>query len=170
VVGAGEARTRGTSVALGERVDRRRRASRLAAAPAATPRVTEAAALAAGRWAGRGDKEGCDGAAVDALREVIAGVPMGGRCGHRGGDEAPMLFNGEQVGDGAGPEVDIAVDPVDGTTLLVGERARHHHLAERTISPSTTPGPCRSTVLMALPSLRTVDPGRERLLRLSRED
>ncbi|HVH23821.1 MAG TPA: class II fructose-bisphosphatase [Pseudonocardia sp.] len=83
-------------------------------------RVTEAAALAAGRWAGRGDKEGGDGAAVDAMREVIASVPMRGVVviGEGEKDEAPMLFNGEQVGDGTGPEVDIAVDPVDGTTLL----------------------------------------------------
>src|SRR6476661_2247505 len=72
-------------------------------------RVTEAAALAAGRWAGRGDKEGGDGAAVDAMREVI---------GEGEKDEAPMLYNGEEVGDGTGPEYDIAVDPVDGTTLL----------------------------------------------------
>lgn len=83
-------------------------------------RVTEAAALAAGRWAGRGNKEGGDGAAVDAMREVIAGVPMRGVVviGEGEKDEAPMLFNGEEVGDGFGPEVDIAVDPVDGTTLL----------------------------------------------------
>ena len=83
-------------------------------------RVTEAAALAAGRWAGRGDKEGGDGAAVDGMREVIAGVPMRGVVviGEGEEEEAPMLFNGEQVGEGTGPEVDIAVDPVDGTTLL----------------------------------------------------
>ena len=83
-------------------------------------RVTEAAALAAGRWAGRGDKEGGNGAAVDAMREVIAGVPMRGVVviGEGEKDEAPMLFNGEQVGEGTGLEADIAVDPVDGTTLL----------------------------------------------------
>jgi fructose-1,6-bisphosphatase II len=83
-------------------------------------RVTEAAALAAGRWAGRGDKEGGDGAAVDAMREVIAKVPMRGVVviGEGEKDQAPMLYNGEQVGDGTGPEYDIAVDPVDGTTLL----------------------------------------------------
>jgi fructose-1,6-bisphosphatase II len=83
-------------------------------------RVTEAAALAAGRWAGRGDKEGGDGAAVDAMREVIAKVPMRGVVviGEGEKDEAPMLYNGEEVGDGTGPECDIAVDPVDGTTLL----------------------------------------------------
>jgi fructose-1,6-bisphosphatase II len=85
-------------------------------------RVTEAAALAAGRWAGRGDKEGGDGAAVDAMREVIASVAMRGVVviGEGEKDEAPMLYNGEEVGDGNGPEYDIAVDPVDGTTLLAG--------------------------------------------------
>ncbi len=83
-------------------------------------RVTEAAALAAGRWAGRGDKEGGDAAAVDAMRDVLASVPMRGVVviGEGEKDEAPMLFNGEAVGDGSGPETDIAVDPVDGTTLL----------------------------------------------------
>ena len=83
-------------------------------------RVTEAAAMAAGRWAGRGDKEGGDQAAVDAMRQVLAGVPMRGVVviGEGEKDQAPMLYNGEQVGDGNGPEYDVAVDPVDGTTLL----------------------------------------------------
>ena len=83
-------------------------------------RVTEAAALAAGRWSGRGDKEAGDQAAVDAMRDVLARVPMRGVVviGEGEKDEAPMLFNGEHVGDGTGPEFDIAVDPVDGTTLL----------------------------------------------------
>src|ERR671933_843470 len=83
-------------------------------------RVTEAAAMAAGRWAGRGDKESGDQAAVDAMREVLAGVPMRGVVviGEGEKDQAPMLYNGEQVGDGKGPEYDVAVDPVDGTTLL----------------------------------------------------
>jgi fructose-1,6-bisphosphatase II len=83
-------------------------------------RVTEAAAMAAGRWAGRGDKEGGDQAAVDAMRQVLAGVPMRGVVviGEGEKDQAPMLYNGEQVGDGKGPEYDVAVDPVDGTTLL----------------------------------------------------
>ncbi|WP_395728407.1 class II fructose-bisphosphatase [Nakamurella sp.] len=83
-------------------------------------RVTEAAAMAAGRWSGRGDKEGGDQAAVDAMRDVLARVPMRGVVviGEGEKDEAPMLYNGEQVGDGTGPEFDIAVDPVDGTTLL----------------------------------------------------
>jgi fructose-1,6-bisphosphatase II len=83
-------------------------------------RVTEAAAMAAGRWAGRGDKESGDQAAVDAMRDVLARVPMRGVVviGEGEKDEAPMLYNGENVGDGTGPEFDIAVDPVDGTTLL----------------------------------------------------
>jgi fructose-1,6-bisphosphatase II len=82
-------------------------------------RVTEAAALAAGRWVGRGDKIGADGAAVGAMRRLINTVSMRGVVviGEGEKDNAPMLFNGEHVGDGAGPEVDVAVDPIDGTTL-----------------------------------------------------
>jgi fructose-1,6-bisphosphatase II len=83
-------------------------------------RVTEAAAMAAGRWVGRGDKEGGDGAAVDAMRKLINAIPMRGVVviGEGEKDNAPMLFNGEEVGDGTGPEVDVAVDPIDGTTLM----------------------------------------------------
>ena len=83
-------------------------------------RVTEAAAMAAGRWVGRGDKNGGDGAAVDAMRQLIGSVSMRGVVviGEGEKDEAPMLFNGERVGDGTGPEVDVAVDPIDGTTLM----------------------------------------------------
>ncbi|MFS8479837.1 MAG: class II fructose-bisphosphatase [Micromonosporaceae bacterium] len=83
-------------------------------------RVTEAAAMAAGRWVGRGDKNGGDGAAVDAMRRLINSVPMRGVVviGEGEKDQAPMLFNGERVGDGTGPEVDVAVDPIDGTTLM----------------------------------------------------
>jgi fructose-1,6-bisphosphatase II len=83
-------------------------------------RVTEAAAMAAGRWVGRGDKEGGDQAAVDAMRYSIGSVSMQGVVviGEGEKDEAPMLYNGEEVGDGTGPAYDIAVDPVDGTTLL----------------------------------------------------
>ena len=83
-------------------------------------RVTEAGAMAAGRWVGRGDKEGGDGAAVDAMRELVNSVSMRGVVviGEGEKDEAPMLYNGELVGDGTGPEVDFAVDPVDGTTLM----------------------------------------------------
>jgi fructose-1,6-bisphosphatase II len=83
-------------------------------------RVTEAAAMAAGRWVGRGDKEGGDGAAVDAMRRLINAIPMRGVVviGEGEKDNAPMLYNGEHVGDGTGPEVDVAVDPIDGTTLM----------------------------------------------------
>ncbi|HVU74236.1 MAG TPA: class II fructose-bisphosphatase [Mycobacteriales bacterium] len=82
-------------------------------------RVTEAAALSAARWVGRGDKNGADAAAVDAMRRLIGTVSMKGVVviGEGEKDEAPMLFNGEEVGDGDGPEVDVAVDPIDGTTL-----------------------------------------------------
>jgi fructose-1,6-bisphosphatase II len=82
-------------------------------------RVTEAAALAAGRWIGRGDKEAADGAAVDAMRLMIDTVSMNGVVviGEGEKDEAPMLFNGEEVGNGEGPGTDVAVDPIDGTTL-----------------------------------------------------
>jgi fructose-1,6-bisphosphatase II len=83
-------------------------------------RVTEAAAMAAGRWVGRGDKNGGDQAAVDAMRKLISSVSMRGVVviGEGEKDEAPMLFNGEEVGDGSGPECDVAVDPIDGTTLM----------------------------------------------------
>src|SRR5881392_1672900 len=83
-------------------------------------RVTEAAAMAAGRWVGRGDKDGGDGAAVDAMRKLINSLPMHGVVviGEGEKDNAPMLFNGEEVGDGTGPAVDVAVDPIDGTTLM----------------------------------------------------
>ena len=83
-------------------------------------RVTEAGAMAAGRWVGRGDKEGGDGAAVDAIRELVNSVSMRGVVviGEGEKDHAPMLYNGEEVGNGDGPECDFAVDPVDGTTLM----------------------------------------------------
>ncbi len=82
-------------------------------------RVTEAAAMAAGRWVGRGEKNRADGAAVDAMRKMIGTVSMKGVVviGEGEKDEAPMLYNGEEVGDGTGPEADVAVDPIDGTTL-----------------------------------------------------
>jgi fructose-1,6-bisphosphatase II len=82
-------------------------------------RVTEAAALAAGRWIGHGDKNAADKAAVDAMRLMIDTVSMAGVVviGEGEKDEAPMLFNGEQVGDGNGPATDVAVDPIDGTRL-----------------------------------------------------
>jgi fructose-1,6-bisphosphatase II len=82
-------------------------------------RITEAAALAGGRWVGRGDKNGADGAAVGAMRALIGTVAMNGVVviGEGEKDNAPMLFNGEQVGDGTGPDCDVAVDPIDGTSL-----------------------------------------------------
>jgi fructose-1,6-bisphosphatase II len=83
-------------------------------------RVTEAAAMAAGRWVGRGDKIGGDGAAVDAMRALVGSVSMRGVVviGEGEKDEAPMLYNGEEVGNGEGPWCDVAVDPIDGTTLM----------------------------------------------------
>jgi fructose-1,6-bisphosphatase II len=83
-------------------------------------RVTEAAAMAAGRWVGRGDKIGGDRAAVDAMRKLIGTVSMNGIVviGEGEKDQAPMLYNGEQVGNGDGPYCDVAVDPIDGTTLM----------------------------------------------------
>src|ERR687889_1658560 len=82
-------------------------------------RVTEAAAMAAGRWVGRGDKNGADAVAVNAMRTLISTVGMRGVVviGEGEKDNAPMLYNGERVGDGTGPECDVAVDPIDGTTL-----------------------------------------------------
>ena len=81
-------------------------------------RVTEAAAMAASRWMGRGDKNGADGAAVEAMRIVLPSVPMDGIVviGEGEKDEAPMLYNGERIGDGSPPQTDIAVDPLEGTT------------------------------------------------------
>ena len=83
-------------------------------------RVTEYGAMAAGRFVGQGDKNGGDGAAVDAMRKLIGSVSMRGLVviGEGEKDEAPMLFNGEEVGNGDGPACDVAVDPVDGTTLM----------------------------------------------------
>lgn len=82
-------------------------------------RVTEAAAMAAGRWVGRGDKDGADKAAVDAMRAMSDTLPVSGVVviGEGEKDQAPMLHNGEGIGDHAGPPCDIAVDPIDGTTL-----------------------------------------------------
>src|SRR5213078_1187952 len=82
-------------------------------------RVTEAAALAAGRWIGRGEKESADKAAVDAMRLMLDTVAMDGIVviGEGEKDEAPMLFNGERVGTGSPPEMDVAVDPLEGTRL-----------------------------------------------------
>ncbi len=83
-------------------------------------RVTESAALSAVRYMGQGDKEMVDQAAVDAMRHTLDGISMDGVVviGEGEKDEAPMLYNGEHIGDGSDPKVDIAVDPIDGTTLL----------------------------------------------------
>lgn len=101
--------------------------------------------MAASRWMGRGDKEGADGAAVDAMRQVLDSVSMNGVVviGEGEKDEAPMLYNGEEVGDGSNPECDVAVDPIDGTTLTATGQAGA--LAVIAVSDRHTmfdPGPC----------------------------
>ena len=108
-------------------------------------RVTEAAAMAAARWMGRGDKDGADGAAVDAMRIVLGSVPMDGVVviGEGEKDEAPMLYNGEQIGDGTPPNTDVAVDPIDGTTPTA--QGRGGALSVIAVSERGTmfnPGPC----------------------------
>ncbi len=108
-------------------------------------RVTEAAALAAARWMGRGDKEAADQAAVDAMRFMMDTVPMDGVVviGEGEKDNAPMLYNGEQIGNGEPPVVDIAVDPIDGTTLTskgMNGALSVVALAER--GSMFDPGPC----------------------------
>jgi fructose-1,6-bisphosphatase II len=108
-------------------------------------RVTEAAAMAASRWMGRGDKDGADGAAVNAMRVVLSTVSMDGVVviGEGEKDAAPMLFNGEQIGDGSPPQTDIAVDPIDGTTPTA--LGRGGALAVIAVSERGTmfdPGPC----------------------------
>ncbi|HLI57027.1 MAG TPA: class II fructose-bisphosphatase [Actinomycetota bacterium] len=108
-------------------------------------RVTEAGALAAARWLGRGDKDGADGAAVDAMRSVLATVSMDGLVviGEGEKDEAPMLYNGERVGNGEAPQVDVAVDPVDGTTLTAkGQPSALVLLAVADRGAMFDPGPC----------------------------
>jgi fructose-1,6-bisphosphatase II len=98
-------------------------------------RVTEAAAMAAGRWVGRGDKEGADQVAVNAMRSLIGTVGMDGVVviGEGEKDNAPMLFNGERVGDGTGPLCDVAVDPIDGTTLTA--KGMSNAVAVMAVSP-----------------------------------
>ena len=107
-------------------------------------RVTEAAALAGGRWLGRGDKNAADQAAVDAMRLVLNTVAMDGVVviGEGEKDEAPMLYNGEEIGAG-GPQCDIAVDPIDGTTLT--SLGRNGAIAVISVAERGTmfdPGPC----------------------------
>jgi fructose-1,6-bisphosphatase II len=108
-------------------------------------RVTEAAALAAARWVGMGDKNAADGAAVDAMRLVLDTVHMDGVVviGEGEKDEAPMLYNGENIGDGSPPSVDIAVDPLEGTTLTA--KGMPNALAVIALSERGSmfdPGPC----------------------------
>jgi fructose-1,6-bisphosphatase II len=108
-------------------------------------RVTEAAAVAASRWVGRGDKNAADGAAVDAMRLMLGSISMDGVVviGEGEKDHAPMLFNGERIGDGLPPLVDIAVDPIDGTTLT--SKGRGGAVAVIALSERGTmfnPGPC----------------------------
>jgi fructose-1,6-bisphosphatase II len=108
-------------------------------------RVTEAAALAAARWVGKGEKESADQAAVDAMRLLLDTVPMDGVVviGEGEKDEAPMLYNGERIGDGSPPEVDIAVDPLEGTTLTA--RGMPSALSVIALAERGTmfdPGPC----------------------------
>jgi fructose-1,6-bisphosphatase II len=108
-------------------------------------RVTEAAALAAGRWLGRGDKDGADAAAVDAMRVVLHSVSMDGVVviGEGEKDEAPMLYNGEHVGDGTPPLTDIAVDPIDGTELTaLGRGGAIAVIAVSERGAMFDPGPC----------------------------
>ena len=108
-------------------------------------RVTEAAALAASRWLGKGDKEQGDQAAVDAMRISFKAVDIDGIVviGEGEKDKAPMLYNGEQVGSGRGPKMDVAVDPVEGTRLLA--QGRPNAISVVALSPRGTmfnPGPC----------------------------
>ncbi|MCL4530186.1 MAG: fructose-bisphosphatase class II, partial [Chloroflexi bacterium] len=107
-------------------------------------RVTEAAALSAGRFMGRGDKEAADAAAVNAMRLVMQSVDMNGIIviGEGEKDKAPMLYNGEVVGNGSSPDVDVAVDPIDGTRPLAFGRT--NSLSTVAIAPRGTmfnPGP-----------------------------
>src|SRR5213079_3644181 len=108
-------------------------------------RVTEYGAMAAARWVGLGEKESADGAAVDAMRLMLDTVRMDGVVviGEGEKDEAPMLYNGEKIGDGSPPEVDIAVDPLEGTTLTAKGMPRA--LAVIALSERGSmfdPGPC----------------------------
>ncbi len=115
-------------------------------------RTTEYAALACARWIGRGDKEGADGAAVDAMRMLLDTVSMDGLVviGEGEKDEAPMLYNGEQIGDGSMPKVDIAVDPLEGTELCA--KGLPNAIATIALAERGTmfdPGPCVYMLKMA---------------------
>jgi len=101
--------------------------------------------MAAARWMGRGDKEGADGAAVDAMRIVLGSVPMDGVVviGEGEKDEAPMLYNGEEIGDGTPPNTDVAVDPIDGTTpTALGRGGALSVIAVSERGTMFNPGPC----------------------------
>ena len=108
-------------------------------------RVTEIGRPRRIAWVGRGDKNGADEAAVDAMRTVLSTVPMDGIVviGEGEKDEAPMLFNGEHVGDGTCPQTDVAVDPIDGTTLTASAGANASQ-SSRSASGArcSIPGPC----------------------------
>jgi fructose-1,6-bisphosphatase II len=115
-------------------------------------RTTEYAALACARWIGRGEKESADGAAVDAMRKLLDTVSMDGVVviGEGEKDEAPMLYNGEHIGDGSPPEVDIAVDPLEGTELCAN--GMPNAIATIALSDRGTmfdPGPCVYMMKMA---------------------
>jgi fructose-1,6-bisphosphatase II len=108
-------------------------------------RATEAAALASGRWMGRGDKNAADGAATDAMRLVLNSIAMDGIVviGEGEKDEAPMLYNGEEIGDGTPPLMDIAVDPLEGTTLTsLGRNNAISVIAMAERGTMFNPGPC----------------------------
>jgi len=108
-------------------------------------RATEAAALASGRWMGRGDKNAADGAATDAMRLVLNSISMDGIVviGEGEKDEAPMLYNGEEIGDGTAPLMDIAVDPLEGTTLTsLGRNNAISVIAMAERDTMFNPGPC----------------------------
>src|SRR5437762_8089298 len=115
-------------------------------------RVTEYGALAAARWVGLGEKESADGAAVDAMRLMLDTVSMDGVVviGEGEKDEAPMLYNGERIGDGSPPEVDIAVDPLEGTELCA--KGMPNAIATIALADRGTmfdPGPCVYMLKMA---------------------
>lgn len=125
-------------------------------------RTTEAAAMAAAKWQGRGDKEAGDQAAVDAMRAMLSTVEIDGVVviGEGEKDEAPMLFNGEQVGTGHQPEVDIAVDPVDGTRLLSeGRPGSLAVIAAAARGGMFDPGPCvyMEKMVVAAPAAGMID-------------
>src|SRR5438876_12379802 len=114
-------------------------------------RVTEYGALAAARWVGLGEKESADQAAVDAMRHMLETVQMDGIVviGEGEKDRAPMLYNGERIGDGSPPEVDIAVDPLEGTTLAADGSPRALSviaLSERGSNFERGPFGCRTAV------------------------